>query len=168
MTRFRARPSKRDVKNTLAVYEWMSNAKEGDAAPEMEAPTKRGPQKEGLVNEDIAGWRNRTPRVFLERNKKRLAVPVGGSYPVMLGWGRPDGTGGEPDWVGDTSVVITAAMVGMRVAIATYIEAKTEDGVLSKAQEQFLNAAKDRGAIAGVARSAEEADDVIRRWEEGK
>jgi hypothetical protein len=149
--RFPTRPSQRDVRNTL---EWLSGG------TEMEQSVKRGRQPEGFVNDEIAAWRNRQPNLLLERNKRRIATPPGMSEPIMLGW-LADGSG---DWLGHESVEITAAMVGKRVAVAFYVETKTKDGVLSDAQKTFIKNAIEAGAIAGVARSRADCDEIRARW----
>lgn len=125
--------------------------------PVMEAPRKRGRQLEGIVNDAIGEWCGVKPGLFLKRNKRRLAVPVGYDKPIMLGWMAE----GSLDWVGDYSLTITPAMVGKRIAVATYIEAKTRDGVVRDEQQRFMDRARDAGAIVGVARDAQEADDLV-------
>jgi hypothetical protein len=123
------------------------------------APTRRGPQPEGSVNKEIAAWRNTKPGLVLERNKRRLATPVGYHSPIMLGWL----VDGSSDWVGYRSVVITPDMVGKKLAQFVAIEAKSKDGVLKDEQEKFLNALKDAGGCCGVARSFEEAEALWRK-----
>lgn len=151
MPRIKDKPSKREVRNLLTFYA---------GGTTMEAPKVRGRQPEGLVNDDIAAKRHEVSGLYLERNKRRLAVPVGYHEAIMLGWG-PDGA---PDWNGDFSIVITPAMVGKRISPAIYVETKTEKGVVSDAQETFLNAATDRGAIAGVARSGADINRIVAMW----
>lgn len=154
MSRYRVKPrlSQRDIRNHLRFL-----AGETD----MEQSVKRGRQKEGLTNDAIAEWRKLHPNLLLERNKRRLATPPGMSQPIMLGWMAE----GSPDWVGYLSVTITPAMLNRRVAIFCGIEAKRADGgVVSGEQEAFINAASDAGAIAGVARNAEDAEAVLTRW----
>src|SRR5690348_16678304 len=102
----------------------------------METATKRtGPQPEGETNKAIAAWRNLKPNLLLERNKRRLATPVGSNTPIMLGWGED----GSPDWCGYLSVTITPAMLHKRIAVFVGIEAKRPDGTgrVSKEQERF-------------------------------
>ena len=62
---------------------------------------------------------------------------------------------GSPDLIDWESVVVTPAMVGHRIARFVAIEAKAR-GRLTTAQSAFLAVAAGLGAIAGVARSAEE------------
>lgn len=44
---------------------------------------------------------------------------------------------------------------------AFYLETKTSNGRITKDQEQFLRAMKASGAIAGVARSPDEAVEIV-------
>jgi hypothetical protein len=145
-----SRPSQRAVRNQLAFMA-------GSAA--LEAPVKRGRQPEGLTNDAIGEWRHLHPELALHRNKRRLATPVGGHQPIMLGWGED----GAADWIGYRTITITPGMVGQRLAQFVAIEAKrAEGGVVSGAQEDFLNAVKDAGGVAGVARNAEDAEGLLR------
>lgn len=68
---------------------------------------------------------------------------------------------GSSDLVGDKSIVITPDMVGLRIAVAVYIEAKDEKGRATKEQLNFIEQAKKRGALAGIARSAEDAEKIL-------
>jgi hypothetical protein len=70
-------------------------------------------------------------------------------------------TPGSSDLIGWNSVEITPDMVGKRVAVFCAIEVKTQTGRLSRAQENFLEAVKRAGGRAGVARSVEEAQQII-------
>lgn len=127
----------------------------------MEQAQKRGRQKEGLVNDAIAEWARLHPELLLGRNKRRLATPPGMDSPIMLGWL----VEGSSDWVGHESVVITPEMVGKRIAVALYIETKRRDGgVTSGAQDKFLDAARDAGAMVGIARSYEDCGLIRARW----
>jgi len=69
-------------------------------------------------------------------------------------------TGGT-DLIGWTSVEITPAMVGKKIAIFTGIEAKVGNLETSPAQETFLRVANEDGAIVGVARTPEQINEII-------
>lgn len=152
--RMPSRPSKRAIANHL---EFLAGG------TDMKAPVQRGPQAEGDTNKVIATWRHLHPRLYLERNKRRLATPVGYHQPIMLGWLAD----GSPDWLGWESVEITPSMVGKRVAVFVGIEAKrASGGTLQDNQERFLNTLKDAGGISGVARDAEDAERILSLWRE--
>lgn len=76
---------------------------------------------------------------------------------------RPFDTGlpdGFADTFGVDSVTITPDMVGKKIGIAFFVEYKADDGDLSTIQAAFLEAMRNLGARAGVARSAQEAVDI--------
>jgi len=151
VTRIKDKPSKREVRNLMTFYAGGTN---------MEAPRTRGRQPESDVNDEVARWRSREPDLLLERNKRRLATPVGYHQPIMLGWL----VDGSSDWVGHKTIVITPAMVGKKIAVPVYIEDKSKSGVLSEAQEIFLDNARDAGAIVGVARSGTDCVGIVEMW----
>lgn len=70
---------------------------------------------------------------------------------------------GSSDLIGLTSIVITPDMVGKRIATFTAIEVKSEKGVVSGPQQDFMNFVTAFDGIAGVARSPQEAVDVIKK-----
>ncbi len=72
-------------------------------------------------------------------------------------------TPGSADLVGWQSVEITQDMVGQRVAVFTSLEVKTPTGRLEKKQRQWLDAVDEAGGIAGVARSPEEALEILHK-----
>jgi len=67
---------------------------------------------------------------------------------------------GSSDLIGWTTRVITADMVGKRVAIFTAIEVKAGTRP-TKEQLAFISAVRNGGGIAGVARSEQEAHNLI-------
>ena len=70
---------------------------------------------------------------------------------------------GSSDLIGWRTVAVTPDMVGKRVAVFAAIEAKTESGRLTLKQRNFLDAVRAAGGIAGVARTVEEAAEVLRQ-----
>ena len=158
---FTKRPTQKAVRNQLAGLKALYQG--CDEAPVMEETVKRGPQPENEVHKDVAAWRHSQPGLVLERNKRRLATPVGYHAPIMLGWL----CDGSPDWIGYDSMIVTNEMVGKRIAVAVFVEVKRKKGgTLSDEQETFLNRATDAGAIAGVARSADDCEAIKQRWRE--
>jgi hypothetical protein len=78
--------------------------------------------------------------------------------------GRPVSFGlckGSADLIGWRSVTITPEMVGQQVAVFTSIEVKAATGRIRPEQQQWLNAVQAAGGIAGVARSVEDAMDLL-------
>jgi len=79
--------------------------------------------------------------------------------------GRPVSFGlckGSADLIGWRSVTITPEMVGQQIAVFTSIEVKSSSGRVKPEQQQWLNTVQAAGGIAGVARSVEEAMDLLR------
>jgi hypothetical protein len=68
---------------------------------------------------------------------------------------------GSADLIGWRTVTVTPEMVGQRIAVFTSIEVKTPTGRLRPEQQQWLDAVKDAGGIAGVARSVEDATALV-------
>lgn len=68
---------------------------------------------------------------------------------------------GASDLIGWKSIVVTQAMVGQRLAVFVAIEVKDGKGRTTPEQDHFIQVVHDAGGLAGVARSPEEALDVI-------
>ena len=80
---------------------------------------------------------------------------------------RPFKTGVPPgfsDIVGLRSITVTQDMVGAKLAVFTVIESKTSKGKTASAQDSFLSMVKSLGGIAGVARSEDEAAQIVMGW----
>ena len=68
---------------------------------------------------------------------------------------------GYSDLTGYTMVEVTPDMVGSKVPVFTAIEVKTASGRVSEAQQHFLDTVGADGALCGVARSADDAANII-------
>ena len=79
---------------------------------------------------------------------------------MKAGWMIP----ASPDLIGHHSIVVTPSMVGKRVAIAMYVEVKTNDGVVAREQQHFIDNAIKAGAITGVARSPQQLAIILRNY----
>lgn len=146
------RPSKRAVRNHL---EFLA----GGTAMEQAPVRKRGPQPEGAINKAIIQAARLRGATLYRNRRGMLPLPNGGMLPFGLG------PAGYPDNVGYLPITITPGMVGRKVAIFCAIEAKTDTGVLAEHQARVIEELRDAGAIAGVATSATDTDELIRRWE---
>lgn len=69
---------------------------------------------------------------------------------------------GSSDTIGLARVIVTPDMVGRPVAAFTAIEVKTKTGRVSPQQQKFIGFVRQFGGIAGVARSPEEAVQIIK------
>lgn len=74
------------------------------------------------------------------------------------------GGAGGSDILGLTPITITQEMIGKRVAVFTAIEAKTKTGKATEQQKNFISAIKKQGGIAGVARSENDALEIIKGY----
>jgi hypothetical protein len=68
---------------------------------------------------------------------------------------------GSSDLIGWTTREITPDMVGKKVAVFTAIEVKTASGATRPEQSNFIDRVREAGGIAGVARSPEDAREII-------
>ena len=77
--------------------------------------------------------------------------------PVQFGLAR-----GSADLIGWRTITITSDMVGRQVAVFTSIEVKTERGRVRPEQHAWLSTVQGAGGIAGIARSIQDANDLVR------
>jgi hypothetical protein len=77
--------------------------------------------------------------------------------PVQFGLAR-----GSADLIGWRTVTITQEMVGQQLAVFTSIEVKTERGHVRPEQHAWQRTVSAAGGIAGIARSIQDANDLLR------
>ncbi len=68
---------------------------------------------------------------------------------------------GSSDLVGWTTIEITPEMIGQKIAIFTAVEVKTPTGKPTAEQVNFIERVREAGGIAGIARSPEDARNII-------
>lgn len=68
---------------------------------------------------------------------------------------------GSSDLIGWTTVVVTPEMVGKPLAVFTAIECKTASGKPTPEQVNFIERVQEAGGFAGVARSVDDALEII-------
>ena len=98
-----------------------------------------------LKTNDIFCWRNNSVGVYDETSK---------SFRSQVGVGALNGV----------SDILGVLNDGRLLAI----EVKTQVGILSPAQSKFINAVNDRGGVAFVARSLDDAKTQLQRIIDGK
>lgn len=94
--------------------------------------------------------------VVLFKNVRGLFLSLDEKRKVKAGLLIP----GASDLVGYKSVIITPDMVGKRIAILTTIEVKTQKGKAFDEQKYFIGKMKEAGALAGFARTEEQARSI--------
>jgi hypothetical protein len=153
----RTRPSKR----YLQAYDAFAS---GDLT-KMPSPVAAKPrvskpraQREAGANDALKEWRRYRPDVRLFRNN------VGAYRLPNGGWLQYGLCRGSADFIGLQSVTITPGMVGKRIAVFLAIESKAPGKDAEEHQQTWLDEVRDAGAIAGVARNAQEAEDLLARW----
>lgn len=68
---------------------------------------------------------------------------------------------GSPDLIGWRTVEVTPEMVGQRLAVFAGIEVKSDTGRPTPEQLKFLDAVREAGGVACVARSVEDAQRAL-------
>lgn len=104
------------------------------------------------------GWIGKSKRISQPTNVKLMPGDI------LIQNGRPLHAGlceGSSDLVGWTERTVTPEMVGKKVAIFTAVEVKTDAGRVSAQQMNFISRVRQAGGIAGIARSPEEARNLI-------
>lgn len=84
---------------------------------------------------------------------------------VLLKDARPLHAGlceGSSDLIGYTTIEVTPEMVGRQIAVFTALEVKTPTGRATPKQLNFIEQVRKSGGIAGIARSPEEAANLIK------
>lgn len=98
---------------------------------------------------------------LLGKNVRGMFQTIGKrQHKMKAGWLIP----ASPDLLGHYSLIITPEMVGKKVAVAMYVEVKTETGYVAKEQQHFIDHATEAGAIAGVARSADDLENILKNY----
>ena len=157
------RVTKHQVRRSLAGLEALAK---GNLAPLQEmkaqAPRKRGRQPESKVGEANRETARLLGGVLYRNRRGMLPLPGGGMIPVGLG------PNGFPDECGYLTIKVTPDMVGRRIAVAWFVEDKTDSGVIAPHQLALIEELRDAGAITGVSRGPDELRAMVQRWREGK
>ena len=105
-------------------------------------------------------WRVETAGAWVGKviHKERDTVTLSGARMIQAGI-----TKGGSDIIGIVPTVITPDMVGQTLGVFLAGEVKTRSGRPSKEQLNFIQRVNEAGGIAGIARSPQEALDLISR-----
>ena len=93
----------------------------------------------------VRRWRNNTGRLRDERGQ----LVTFGLCP------------GSADLIGYRSITVTVDMVGQTVAVFAAVEVKTPPGRPTPEQTAFIEHIRAAGGLAGIARSVEEARQIL-------
>ena len=96
------------------------------------------------------------PDLRLFRNNTGTLPDPRTGRPVQFGLAR-----GSADLIGLRTVTITPDMVGQQVAVFTSIEVNTPQGRATPAQQNWLHMVRSLGGIAGIARSIQDANEIV-------
>lgn len=112
---------------------------------------------------NIRLFRNNTGQAW-QGTSKKFVTEKGRRYLILYD-PRPVDAGlceGSSDLIGWKTVTITPEMIGTEVAVFTAIEVKKEiKSVVSESQLNFLTVIRKMGGVAGLARSADEAERLL-------
>lgn len=100
------------------------------------------------------GWQGAPGKRFREAAADCMVLV----NPRPFATGLPDGT---PDLIGFIPVVVTADMVGQTIAQVVAVEVKSDVGRLSERQQAAHRVLQECGARVGVARSVDEALEIV-------
>jgi hypothetical protein len=114
------------------------------------------PQSEQAIQQGIILAHSKGPTRLLRNNCGQCQTSDG--RVIRYGVGNPGGS----DLIGLHTVTITQDMVGQRLAVFTAIEVKTPTGRATEQQNRFIAMVKNLGGIAGVARSVDDASEILR------
>lgn len=152
----RTKPTRRQIANHLEGLSALHLGTTPNFTPQR-APVKRGPQKETAVNKVNQQWA-RLKGGELRRNRIGFAeIRPGVKIPFGLGTG-------TLDLVGPMPVRITASMVGKTIQAYCEIDSKTDEGVIAPHQQERVDYLRDKGALSGIARGAEDMEALYLRF----
>lgn len=117
-------------------------------------------QIQTLSTGDVRLWRNNIGQGYQGQIVKKTLHTITLAQYRHIHFGIP-GVGGS-DLLGLKSVVITPDMIGQRLAIFAAIEGKSASGRAGPRQLTFLNQLSNLGCLTGIARSIEDAQQILK------
>jgi hypothetical protein len=111
---------------------------------------------ETIIQQRIRVELGREPSLRLFRNNTGSLPDPRTKRPVQFGLCK-----GSADLIGWKQVTITPDMVGQKMAVFASIEVKTPTGRLTPEQSNWLSVVQAAGGVAGVARSVEDAQQIL-------
>jgi len=111
---------------------------------------------ETIIQQRIRLELGREPSLRLFRNNTGSLPDPRTKRPVQFGLCK-----GSADLIGWKQVTITPDMVGQQMAVFASIEVKTPTGRLTPEQKNWMDAVQAAGGVAGIARSVEDAQQIL-------
>ena len=112
--------------------------------------------KETTLQQEIRLALGQLPALRMFRNQVGQLPDMRTGRPVQFGLAK-----GSSDLIGFKTIEVTSDMVGQKLAVFTSIEVKTAKGKLSPMQHNWLSCVNKAGGITGVARSVQDAIQII-------
>ena len=112
--------------------------------------------KETTLQQEIRLALGQLPDLRMFRNQVGHLPDLRTGRPVQFGLAK-----GSSDLIGFKTIEVTSDMVGQKLAVFTSIEVKTAKGKLTPMQHNWLSCVNKAGGITGVARSVQDAIQII-------
>tara|TARA_R100000781_G_C4053642_1_gene118539 strand:- start:205 stop:597 length:393 start_codon:yes stop_codon:yes gene_type:complete len=112
--------------------------------------------KETTLQQEIRLALGQLPDLRMFRNQVGQLPDLRTGRPVQFGLAK-----GSSDLIGFKTIEVTSDMVGQKLAVFTSIEVKTAKGKLTPMQHNWLSCVRKAGGITGVARSVQDAIQII-------
>jgi hypothetical protein len=112
--------------------------------------------KETTLQQEIRLALGQLPDLRMFRNQVGQLPDLRTGRPVQFGLAK-----GSSDLIGFKTIEVTSDMVGQKLAVFTSIEVKTAKGKLTPMQHNWLSCVNKAGGITGVARSVQDAIQII-------
>ena len=112
--------------------------------------------KETTLQQEIRLALGQLPDLRMFRNQVGQLPDMRTGRPVQFGLAK-----GSSDLIGFKTIEVTSDMVGQKLAVFTSIEVKTAKGKLTPMQHIWLSCVNKAGGITGVARSVQDAIQII-------
>ena len=112
--------------------------------------------KETTLQQEISLALGQLPDLRMFRNQVGQLPDLRTGRPVQFGLAK-----GSSDLIGFKTIEVTPDMIGQKLAVFTSIEVKTAKGKLTPMQHNWLSCVRKAGGITGVARSVQDAIQII-------
>ena len=112
--------------------------------------------KETTLQQEIRLALGQLPDLRMFRNQVGQLPDLRTGRPVQFGLAK-----GSSDLIGFKTIEVTPDMIGQNLAVFTSIEVKTAKGKLTPMQHNWLSCVNKAGGITGVARSVQDAIQII-------